>query len=324
VPRWFIEGLAVHEETQASPEWGDRITPDIVAALADKKLLPVAELDRGFVRPDYPAQVIVSYYQAGRICDYIQNRWNAGKLLDIVHAYAELKTTPEVIQQVLGMTPAEFDKQFQDWLYKQDGGPAAHFDEWRTKLKDLVEQSRSHNYDAVLKEGEEVRRLYPDYVYDANPYQFIAQADVAKGDKKAAAAILTDYEKLGGHSPEMLKELASLEEGLGDPKDAAATLDRINYIYPVGDEDLHRRLGRLWLAQQNYPGAVREFTAVVAMHPLDKASAQFDLAQAYFSAGQKDKAQESVLAALEAAPDYRPAQKLLLQLQDAGKGNSDK
>ena len=73
VPRWFTEGLAVHEETEASPEWGDRITPDIVVAIRDKKLLPVAELDRGFIRPDYPlAQVIVSYYQAGRICDYIQ------------------------------------------------------------------------------------------------------------------------------------------------------------------------------------------------------------------------------------------------------------
>ncbi len=25
VPRWFTEGLAVHEETQVSPEWGDRV-----------------------------------------------------------------------------------------------------------------------------------------------------------------------------------------------------------------------------------------------------------------------------------------------------------
>ena len=56
------------------------------------------------------------------------------------------------------------------------------------------------------------------------------------------------------------------------------------------------------------------------MHPLDKASAQFNLAQAYFAAGQKDKAEENVLRALEAAPDYRPAQKLLLQLQDSEKG----
>ena len=54
VPRWFTEGLAVHEETEASPEWGDRITPDILVAIRDKKLLPVADLDRGFIRPEYP------------------------------------------------------------------------------------------------------------------------------------------------------------------------------------------------------------------------------------------------------------------------------
>jgi tetratricopeptide (TPR) repeat protein len=61
VPRWFTEGLAVHEEAAASPGWGDRLTPDIVAALKDKKLLPVEQLDRGFVRPEYPNQVLVSY-----------------------------------------------------------------------------------------------------------------------------------------------------------------------------------------------------------------------------------------------------------------------
>ncbi len=122
-----------------------------------------------------------------------------------------------------------------------------------------------------------------------------------------------------GASPDTLKQLATLEEGLGEPKEAAATLDRINYIYPV-DEDLHRQLGELWLAQSNYPGAIREYSAVVAMHPLDRASAQFDLAQAYFAAGQQDKAEDNVLAALEAAPDYRPAQKLLLQLEDSEKG----
>ena len=37
------------------------------------------------------------------------------------------------------------------------------------------------------------------------------------------------------------------------PKEAAATLDRINYIYPE-DEELHRKLGELWLAQANYRG----------------------------------------------------------------------
>ena len=319
VARWFTEGLAVHEETQASPEWGDPITPDIVAALRDKKLLPVADLDRGFIRPEYPAQVIVSYYQAGRICDYIQDRWGADKLLDMVHSYAALKTTPEVIQENLGMAPEEFDKEFQAWLYKGVQQTVDNFDKWREALKALAQAAKADNSDAVLKDGDAVVQMYPQYVYAANAYEFIAEADLAKGNKPAAAAILTEYEKQGGRDPEALKQLATLEEGLSEPKEAAATLDRLNWIYPM-DEDQHRQLGQLWLAQNNYPGAIREYSAVLALHPLDRASAQFDLAQAYFDDGQKDKAEDNVLQALEAAPDYRPAQKLLLQLQGSEKG----
>jgi cellulose synthase operon protein C len=319
VPRWFTEGLAVHEETEVSPEWGDRMTPEIVVAIRDKKLLPVAELDRGFIRPQYPMQVIVSYYQAGRICDYIQSRWGADKLLDMVHSYAQLKTTPDVIRQDLAMEPEEFDRQFLGWLDKDVGKTVGHFDKWRTSLKDLVQQAKNKNYDEVLKEGEEVRDLYPEYVYPANPYEFMAEADLAKGNKQAAAAILTDYEKMGGRNPQALKQLASLEEELGKPADAAATLDRLNYISPV-DEDLHRHLGDLWFAQNNTKGAIREYGAVVALHPLDQASAQFNLARAYLAAGQKDMAEEHLLASLEAAPSFRPAQKLLLQLKDSNEG----
>jgi tetratricopeptide (TPR) repeat protein len=319
VPRWFTEGLAVHEETEASPEWGDRITPEIVVAIRDKKLLPVAELDRGFIRPEYPAQVIVSYYQAGRICDYIKSRWGADKLLDMVHSFAEHKTTPDVVRQDLGMAPEEFDKQFLDWLDKDVGQTVTNFDKWRTTLKDAAQQAKNKNYDEVLKEGEEARRLYPDYVYPANPYEFMAQADIAKGDKPAAVAILTAYEKIGGHNPRALKQLASLEEELGKPAEAAATLERLNYVYPV-DEELHHKLGDLWLAQNNFAGAVREYNAVVNMNPLDKASAQFNLARAYLAAGEKDKAEDHVLASLEAAPSFRPAQKLLLQLKDSNEG----
>ena len=71
------------------------------------------------------------------------------------------------------------------------------------------------------------------------------------------------------------------------------------------------------LAQKKYDTAIREYNAVVASNPVDKAGAEYNLAQAYFAAGQKDKAQDSVLAALEAAPGYRPAQKLLLELNSS-------
>ena len=317
VPRWFTEGLAVHEEGQHSKEWSDRVTPDVLIAIRDKKLLPVSDLDRGFVYPDYPSQVIVSYFQAGSICDFIQEKWNEEKLLTMIHSYAQLQTTPQVVQKDLGLTPEEFDKQYLAWIDKRYGGQAAHFDEWRNKLKMLVAAAQQKQYDTVLAQGPAIEAMYPEYTDDANVYELLADANRAKGDAKAEIAALTACEHEGGQDPRLLKRLATLEEAAGQPTEAAATLERINYIYPVKDEELHRRLGDLLYAQKQYEGAVREYNAVVASKPLDMAGSQFHLAQAYLAAGQKDKAQESVLAALEAAPGYRPAQKLLLELNQS-------
>jgi tetratricopeptide (TPR) repeat protein len=317
VPRWFAEGLAVHEEGEGNSRWSNRLTPGVVVAMKAKKLLPIAQLDRGFIRPEYPEQVLVSYYQAGRVCDYIQSRWSADKLVEMVHAFAEVRSTPDVIQQALGLAPEQFDEQFQAWLYKDVGAIVDAFDEWRARTKNMVERFDKGDYDAALADGEAVRRLYPQYVEDLNPYQFLSEIAAKRGDKPAAVAALSDYRKYGGEDPALLKKLASLQEEGGHLEEAAATLDGINEVYPVNDEALHHRLGDLWLQQHNYPGAIREYAAVVASRPLDKAGALYNLAQAYFAASQLDKAGQNVLAALEVAPGYRPAQKLLLQIEDA-------
>jgi tetratricopeptide (TPR) repeat protein len=319
VPRWFTEGLAVHEEGERSPEWSDRVTPEILIAIREKKLLPLAELDRGFVYPEYPSQVIVSYFQGGSICDFVKAKWGEEKLLEMVHSYAQLKTTPQAVQQNLGLSPEEFDKQYLAWIDKRYGAEAAHFDEWREKLKTLAAASQHKQYDTVLAQGPSVLAMYPEYVGDANIYELMADANRARGDSKAEAAGLTAYEHEGGQDPSVLKRLATLEEGAGRQAEAAATLARLNYVYPVKDEELHRRLGDLLYGQKQYDGAIREYVAVVASNPIDKAGAEFHLAQAYLAAGQKDKAQESVLAALEAAPGYRPAQKMLLELNQSQK-----
>jgi Flp pilus assembly protein TadD len=315
VPRWFTEGLAVHEEGERSAEWSDRLTPEVLVAIRDKKLLPVSKLDRGFVFPEYPAQVVVSYFQAGSICGFVKTKWGEEKLLDMAHAFGKLQTTPQVIQQNLGIAAEEFDKQYFAWIEQKYGTEAAHFNEWRDKLKALVAAAQQKQYDTVLQQGPAVLAMYPQYVDEANVYELMADADKARGDARAEAAILAAYEHAGGQMPVLLQRLATLEQSAGQNAEAAATLQRVIYIYPVKNEGLHHQLGDLLYAQKDYDGAIREYHALVASNPVDKAGAQFDLAQAYFAAGQKDKAQENVLAALETAPGYRPAQKLLLELQ---------
>jgi tetratricopeptide (TPR) repeat protein len=311
VPRWFTEGLAVHEEGQAHAEWSNRLTPDILIAIRGKKLLPVANMDQGFIFPEYPSQVIVSYFQAGSICDYIQERWGDDKLLEMVHSFAALKTTPVVIEEDLKMSPAEFDKAYMAWLDKQVGERAAKFDTWRNGLKALA---AIKDDETTLHTAPGIIAMYPEYVGGANAYEMLATAQSTKGDKAAAVATLAAYAKMGGENPDALMTLATWQQELGDKAGAARTLDSVNFIYPE-NEALHRRLGELWLAQPNSVGAVREFGAVVALKPLDTATAQYELAEAYLASGDKEKAEESVLAALEAAPGFRPAQKLLVQIK---------
>jgi tetratricopeptide (TPR) repeat protein len=314
VPRWFTEGMAVHEETAVSPEWGDRLSPEVILALKENKLLPVAALDRGFVRPSYPAQVVVSYFQAGRICDFIAQKWGQEKLLEFIADFAQKKPTPEVIEARLGLKPEEFDKQFSAWLAAQTGKTVAGFDTWRKGMKQLHEAAGAKRFAEVLRDGPALRDLYPDYVEAGSIYELLAEARLATGDKAGARAELEAFARTGGRNPSSLTKLAALQEEVGRKADAVRTLERLNYITPTGDEELHRRMGGLYLDLGDAAGAIREFTAALHSKPNDIAAAQFNLARAYRAANRLEQAKEHVVLALEAAPGYRAAQKLLLEL----------
>lgn len=319
VPRWFTEGMAVYEETAVSPEWGDRLDPTVIAAIKQKKLLPVAELDRGFIHPTYPTQVVVSYFQAGRICGFIAHEWSYDKLLAMMHDFSSNTTTAEVIEKELGMKPEEFDKKFLATVNAETKNVVEHFDDWRKGVREVARLAKAGENQQVIDKSASLRDIYPDYVEPGSLYEFRADAYIALNDPRAAIEELERYAKIGGRSPETLKKLASLLVEAGRPADAAAALDRLNYINPV-DEDLHRRLGDLWFDQNNLSGAIREYQAVVAAKPVDPAAAHFNLAKAYRQASRPQDAREEVLLALEAAPGFRPAQKMLLELSQSELG----
>ncbi|MEO8371368.1 MAG: tetratricopeptide repeat protein [Candidatus Solibacter sp.] len=313
VPRWFTEGMAVHEETAISPDWGDRLSPDVLAAIKGKKLLPIAELDRGFIHPTAPTQVIVSYFQAGRICDYINDKFGWDTLLAMLHDFGNGGETSDVVRKNLKMEPADFDKQFIAFVEADTKSAVDHIDEWKKGLKGVYEKSKTKDWGAVIKEGTEIRDMYPDYVEEHSVYEMLAEAYLATGNKPKAIEELLSYEKIGGRDPESLKLLSKTLEEAGRTKEAADALIRLNFIYPM-DPAAHRSLGNLLLTQGDAKGSIREYAAVLARNPQDPAQAHYDLARAYHADKQMEPAKEELLAALEAAPGFRPAQKLLLEL----------
>ena len=318
VPRWFTEGIAVHEENTPSPEWGDRITPDILMAIKNKQLLPISDLDRGFIHPRAPMQVVVSYYQAGKICDYITNKWGWDTILAMLKDYANDIDTPTVIRKELKMQPEEFDKQFFATVEAENKKAIDGFPEWTDDVKTIAAASQAKDYDTVIKLGLQARDLFPDYVEAGSVYEFLAKAYAAKNDKADAEDELQRYVKNGGRDPSTMKTLADDLTADGKKKAAAAVLDRVNYIYPMNREQ-HQQLGQLLLDLNDNAGAIREFKAVIARDPIDLAQAHFNLARAYNQNRQPEQAKDELISSLEAAPGFRPAQKLLLELSGPDK-----
>lgn len=313
VPRWFTEGISVHEETQVSKEWGDRLDPPILKAVREKKLLPVAELDKGFQQPDTPTQVLVSYFQAGRVVDYIVETWGWDKVLAMIADFKRMRPTAEVLEAELGMPAAEFDKKFLAWLDSQVGKMANQFGEWEKKMPAVVKAAQAKDWDTVLADGPAVRDLYPEYVGKASAYELLANAYAAKKQPEKAIEELWRYTRKGGRDPEILKRLSAMLVEAKRDKEAADVLARLNYIYPL-DTDLHEKLGSLYAKLGDKRGAITEFSALVAMKPVDLAGAHLQLAKAYRANNQVEQATDQVYLALEVAPGYKEAQKVLLEL----------
>ena len=313
VPRWFTEGLAVHEESAASPDWGDRMTPEIVEALKNKKLLSVLELDRGFVRPQYPGQVIVSYFEAGKVCDFISRKWGDNAILGIIHSFSDRKTTAEAIQDNVHESPARFDEEFGTWLEAQTGNTVHHFDQWKNGLKAAYSNLQAGKQDEAIRQGLAIRDFYPDYIGATSDYELLAMSYLDQNKKQQAIDQLERYRDIGGANVETLKKLAGLEQESGKKAAAMATLKKLNYIYPE-DEEVHRRFGELLLETGDPTFAVREYKAALELKPSDTAQSHYNLAKALNAAHRPGEAKDEVLLALEAAPAFKPAQQLLLQL----------
>jgi tetratricopeptide (TPR) repeat protein len=163
---------------------------------------------------------------------------------------------------------------------------------------------------------EKARAMFPEYGGDDSPYALLATAYEQKGDKRKQADVLLKWTSLTETNAKALLTLADLLESLGDAKGAADALEGAMYIDPF-EVSLHQRLATLAKAAGDKQKVVRERMAIVALGPVDRADALYQLALAQHEAGDDAKARTSVLRALEEAPNYEKAQTLLLTIYDA-------
>ncbi len=83
--------------------------------------------------------------------------------------------------------------------------------------------------------------------------------------------------------------------------------------------EVHERLADLSTRLGDDAAAIRERQAVLALDPVDRAEALYQLALAYYESGEWADARRAVLRALEEAPNFERAQDLLLEIHERGR-----
>jgi len=347
VPRWFTEGLAVHEQHEARPYWGLQASPAWLQAYAGHRLQPVSRLDEGFLRPEYPQQVVLSYYQASLVFDLIESRWGLDAVLAMLEGYRQGKPNAQVFREVLGETPEGFDGIFDAYVESRWGdriqavtaAPAeevAHLAMEGSADPEALRlavarypgsfQARLFYGQALYREGrlseaeaelEEALRLFPEYGEADSPYWYLAQIQRDRGELEQAAGALEKLGDLGETLGAAHLEAARIRLQLGDTAAAARGLEKAAEIVP-SDLEVQEQLANLYGSLGQPLPEVRCRRAILALNPVDRAGAHYHLAAALAAAGEPGEARTQVLRALEIAPTYDPALELLLKLRGGG------
>ena len=184
---------------------------------------------------------------------------------------------------------------------------------------ELVANDRRDEAVPVLARAKE---LFPDYFGPGNPYGLLADIYLERGDERAAIRELEALTTVNEYTYEehvKLAELLAERDPASTRSQRAELLDRALYIYPLS-VDVHHELADLYteLGEQNR--VVRERRAIVGLQPANRSEALYDLAVALEASGDSRGARREVLRALELAPGYERAQRLLLEL--SGRGGS--
>jgi len=313
VPRWLSEGISVFEEWRTGPTPGVSIPPEFMSALHEDKLLPIEDLDSGFIRPSYPTQIQVSYVQAGLVCLFIEERWGFERLAALLKAFAREVTTAQAVEAVLKTPPSAFDREFKAYLRARFARTLDNLAEFERAYQNAQAALEREQWSAAAEAARRAVALYPEHVGPGSPALLLAHALERAGQRAEALAALEAYRAAGGWDPGALRELARWLDEAGRSQEATEVLASLNYVDPLAPE-LHAELGERWLAAGRAEQALREFRVLQSFSDADRAAAHFGAARALRALGEAEQSRRELLDALAAAPYFRPAQALLLQM----------
>ncbi|WP_206028644.1 tetratricopeptide repeat protein [Thalassoroseus pseudoceratinae] len=336
MPRWLSEGISVYEERQANPAWGESMNRQYREMILGEDLTPVSQLSAAFLRPETPIHLQFAYYESSLVVEYIIEQHGLDTLKQILVDLGRGLPINECLERTTGSLTA-LDADFSDYARNRakNWAPDADFGDPElprsADLKTLAKFVEDHpknvaalqRYATRLVAGEQWEtaeeiltqsvELFPERTGSEAALAMLVRVHREQENTDAERKTLERFIALKDNAWDASLRLAELAS---ERKDWAAVLshaERVLSINPLIPAP-HRYLADAGERSGDDDRALTGLLALAEMEPFDPAALSYRTAKLFQRTGQTDSARRHVLQALEEAPRYRDAQRLLLAI----------
>ena len=337
MPRWFSEGISVYEERLRHSSWGEQMTPEYRDFILGGELTPIERLSMAFIVPKSPAHIQFAYYQSSLVVEYLVNHFGEACISNILrdlgqgvfiniaiekHATDLAKLEAGFTDFATGLAKAfaaeadlakpspievnPIDKNaIVDWLADHPNNIWA----LNTTCANLVEEEKFLEAIPLL---ERSIRLHPRQRGGGSPYGMLARAHRELGQAEDELAVLEQWAAIEDAATKLygrLMEIHAEREDWTAVDRLAKRFFSANPLSPIG----HRYMALTAQQTGNTAATIRPLKRLLLLDPADPVDLHFRLATALAGPSPLE-AKRHVLQALEDAPRFRAAQKLLTRL----------
>ncbi len=340
MPRWLSEGISVFEEKQENAAWGQEMNPLYREMILGKDFTPLGELSAAFLAPKSDHHLQFAYYESSLAVEFLVSRFSTEALKRILHDLGEgAEINAAIAKHTAPMEKLEKDFAVFARERAEKLAPGLDFEKPKPGAdpKDADAQPAvSKNFYALTREAkrllrdkkwqeskapsEKLLRLYPGHTGADNAYELLAEAHRGLGETNAERAVLARWAGRDADALDAYSRLMELNAAIADWPTVATNAERYLAVNPL----VHQPYGYLAQAGEalgRHDDAIRASRTLVRLDPPDPAGAQFRLAR-LLHAAHDPGAKRHLLMALEEAPRFRDAQRLLLEMAAASPTNS--
>jgi tetratricopeptide (TPR) repeat protein len=341
MPRWLSEGISVYEERQENPVWGQWMTPRYREHILGGGLTPVGDLSGAFLKAQSGFDLQFAYFQSSLVVEFLVDRFGLGAIRNILE---ELRTGVPINTALERHTAPllEIEAEFERYATREAEKLAPEL-EWEKPemslvtamaAKDLPRDSRNFYMLTLVakaliaeKKWEEAKgplqRLLesiPNYTGPDNPYVLLGLVHRELEETDQEKEVLREYARRSADALDSFLRLKELLHENGDWEGVVETAERILAVNPLLPQPY-----RSWARASEELGksaeAIRAYRKMLLFDLADPADANFRLAQLLHADGESG-AKRHLLMALEEAPRFREAHRLLLEM-NAPKGEEE-